>query len=142
MPFLGALILIGLLCWIFLGKNKSEQQSVSSVHSFTTSHFDDSARFIKVVGSGKEAIYQHVAKERRPVFAAALFLYIRNQHYPLRTKLSIAELAQHTKSDYEAEDVRGLARLASSKGLVGYLDDYVDMENTPDLELLLRELFK
>jgi len=141
MPFLGFLIFIGLLCWMFLGKSKSEQSPLQTFRSSEISNLDYHTRFKKLLGSGKDAISRQVAREKWPYFGAALFVRIREEHYPLRYQLNLSELAKFTKSDFEEKDLSGLAKLAASHGLLRFTGSSVDLEYTPSFDELLQELF-
>lgn len=127
--------------WVFLSKDKSKQQAQSIDGRTNDIQFNNLLRFKRLIGSGKVAILQQVPKQKLAIFGAALFVHIRNEHYQIRIKLSIAEINRYTKSDFDENDLYSLAKAAASMGLVKFYDDSIDLESTSDLDELLTALF-
>ncbi|SFM12301.1 hypothetical protein SAMN03159341_11738 [Paenibacillus sp. 1_12] len=139
--FAGYLFLAGLV-WLFLfaGGKKKEQSSSPAI---TKPHesYDDLERFVELLQSGWSGVSKKVEKVRLPVFATALFVFLRNENSN-RSKMSISEFMEYIESDFEKSNLCDLARVAASQGLLEFDGSIVDLKDAPTLKKLLQKLFR
>lgn len=71
-----------------------------------------------------------------------LSLFAMRTFFSKRSTLSISEVMEFTKSDFDKSSLCELARAAVSEGLMKFDGHSVDLKDTPNLDKLLKELFR
>ncbi len=143
MLFSGFIIMAILLWWLFFsGRNKPNHHISPAMTGAKANKTDLLEQFLDMFHGGWALVSAKVPKNKWPVFGALLFVFIRNENYfSKRYKLTISEVMEHTKTDFEKSGLIELAKAAASKDLLKFDGNSVQLKDSPSLDELLRELF-
>ncbi|TXK83558.1 hypothetical protein [Paenibacillus sp. N3.4] len=90
---------------------------------------------MKLLEANWSGLSDRIAKGEWPVFGAVLLVYLRKENfYSKFFELTISELMEFTKSDFDKSKLSDLAGAAATQGLLDFGGETVRLKDTPTLE--------